>query len=165
MNSVSFENLFKRIVLSISRTQGQIRTSDYSLLARAIDKESSTRTHLPGSLKWPFLGVSLFMVGLELATSIARALSLGPLVTLTPIIGACYAVILLSATLLFFIVGSRTLRQLKAGEKIVTTQTAAAKRILSKTTKLIMVSGIFSIIWIIGTLFTVIRPVRLRDPF
>eukprot|EP01122_Echinamoeba_exundans_P015228 TRINITY_DN7133_c0_g1_i1.p1 TRINITY_DN7133_c0_g1~~TRINITY_DN7133_c0_g1_i1.p1 ORF type:complete len:558 (+),score=65.63 TRINITY_DN7133_c0_g1_i1:155-1675(+) len=108
-------------------------------------------------LKWPFLGVSLFMVALELGTSIARALSLGPLVTLTPIIGACYAVILVSTILLFFIVGTRTLRQLKAGEKIAT-QTSGSKRILAKTTKLIMVSGIFSMLWILGTLFTVIRP-------
>lgn len=95
---------------------------------------TQSRVRVPGflsSLKWPFFGTSLVVVGVELATSISRALSVGPISTLTTVSGVMYAVILGASTLLFFIVGSRTLKQLHEGKKI-SSSSASAKRILSK---------------------------------
>jgi hypothetical protein len=122
---------------------------------------TQNRVRVPGflsSLRWPFVGVSLLMVALELATSISRALSLGQLSTLTLVSGILYAIILAATTLLFFIVGTRTLKQLRDGGKIAS-QNATAKRILSKTTKLVMASGGFSVLWIVGTLLSTIRQI------
>lgn len=83
------------------------------------------------SMRWPFLGASILILAIELATSISRALSLGPVGTLTMVAGIIYALIVVSTTLFFLIVGTRTLKQLSQGEKI-GAKSAASRRILRK---------------------------------
>jgi hypothetical protein len=127
-----------------------------TLLLSLYWKESMDRSRVQvnkclGSMKIPFFILSGIMILVEVINSVLRAVRIGILGVMTTLTAVLYIVVLLTLSLIFFVVGVKILLKLRRSDAMINlTRHSRSKLRLWRLTIFLVVSGMFNIVFIIG---------------
>lgn len=116
-----------------------------------LDKSKIHITSFLSRLRVPFILASIFVTGVEICTTIIRAVRIGVRVSVASTIAAVvYIIFMTTISVFFFAFGAKVIRRIQESAKSVNISTGSSRQTASlrRITALLVSSGVFNIVFI-----------------